>query len=527
MIPLSSRLTGAAAGPAAVRRSWAAALAPLGIGSVALAAIFWPEMAVAFRSWSETTAYNYCFLVLPVAAYLAWDRRHDLVPPQPAPGLVLLALPVAFCWFIAERVGIWEARQLLAMSLLQILFLSVLGPRCSRRLAAPLLYLFFMVPMGEFLIPILQHFTAHFMATGLDLLRIPNYSSGLIIEIPEGSFRVAEACAGLRFLLASAAFSVLYACVMYQSPMRRLLFVAVSLIVPVVANGFRALGLVVLAHLTDSAAAVEADHILYGYLFFSIVTFALILIGLPFRQPARHPVAAPRPGGGGPIALTAGFAAAALVLITAVPLLAADRLDDLAAHEPIAAEIALPLPPDCAAAPLPVPVWSPAQTATALPGIATSRAYRCRDGLFVVTMRRYPARLSAHVLFAPLALAPAESDFAVRRSFETGSGIAAQRWWITEIDRKGRDLAIARAVWIDGRPVRNALAGRLRQALNTVSRAPVPSVAIMVTHAEAAQSPERRQAFDRFLAKVSQVSVRPPAQSAKSKKDVASGAQKG
>ncbi|MGH7039488.1 MAG: exosortase A [Stellaceae bacterium] len=515
MIPLSSRLTSAAAGPAAARRSWAAALAPLGIGSVMLAAIFWPEVVVAFRAWSETTAYNYCFLVLPVAAYLAWDRRNDLVPPQPLPVLVLLALPVAFCWFIAERVGIWEARQFLAMVLLQILFLSVLGPRCWRRLAVPLLYLFFMVPMGEFLIPILQNFTAHFMATGLDLLRIPNFSSGVTIEIPEGSFRVAEACAGLRFLLASAAFSVLYACVMYQSPMRRLLFVVLSLIVPVIANGFRALGLVVLAHLTDSAAAVEADHILYGYLFFSLVTFALILIGLPFRQPARHPVAPPRPGRGGPIAPAAGIAAAALVLITAVPLLAADRLDDLAAHEPIAAGIALSLPPDCAAAPL--PAWSPAQAATASPGIAKARAYRCRDGVFVVTVHRYPARLSAHLLFAPVALAPAEADFAVRRSFETGSGAAAQRWWITEIDRQGRDLAIARAVWVDGRPVRNALAGRLRQALNTVSPAPVPSVAIIVAHAEAAQSPGRRQTLDRFLAEVSQVSARPPAQSAKSK----------
>jgi hypothetical protein len=30
------------------------------------------------------------------------------------------------------------------------------------------------------------------------------------------------------------------------------------------------------------------DHILYGWLFFSIVTVLLILVGLPFRQDTRH-----------------------------------------------------------------------------------------------------------------------------------------------------------------------------------------------------------------------------------------------
>lgn len=464
-----------------------------------LAVIFWPEEAAAVRAWSETTAYNYCFLVVPTALYLAWERRQGLATalPHPSPWLALTALPVAFFWLVAERASIMEARQLLAMSLVQILFLAVLGPSCWRRLSAPLLYLFFLVPFGEFLIPYLQIFTAHFMARGLDLLQIPNYSSGTVIEIPEGAFRVAQACAGLRFLIASAAFGVLYACLMYTSLLRRLVFVALSLVVPVIANGFRALGLVVLAHLLGSAAAVETDHILYGYLFFSIVTFLLILLGLPFRQPARHTVRLDRPSGRNPaVGITV---TAVMVLIAAAPRLLADRLDNPAAHQPITANIPVSIPPDCTPAPL--PAASPARLPVERAGTAASRAYRCTGGIFVVTLRDYPARIAARPLidlFSAQTVSPG-SPAPIPRTYEIGAGAATPHWHVTEFQRGKRYAAIATALWIDGRPAGSAITDRLRQAVNALRPTPVPPVAAIVTY-DAAGSPEAGdQALNRFL----------------------------
>lgn len=491
-----------------VRRRWVAAAIALAVGAAALALVFRPEEAEALRVWLASTAYNHCFLVVPVALFLLWDRRHWLAAavPQPAPWIAAAALPLALGWFLAERVGIWEARQLLALSLLQVLFLAVLGPHCWRTLSAPLLYLYFLVPVGAFLVPSLQKFTAHFMASGLDVLGIPNYSTGVTIEIPEGAFRVAQACAGLRFLVASVAFGALYGCVIYTSPVRRLLFMALSLVVPIIANGFRALGLVVLAHLLGSAAAVETDHILYGWLFFSIVTFALILVGLPFRQTARRAVAAPQPGRRGPVPALAAAAAAAVILFAAAPRLFADRLDGISARAvSAAAGIAsgprFPVRPDCAAAPLPGG-WA-AGIPRALPGIDHSRAYRCAEGLFVVTVHRYPARVSARPLLAFLhpQLAARGSRPAASRVFEAGSGAAAQRWTIAEFDRGGRYAAIASALWIDGRPADGALGSRLRQAANALSRTPVAPVAAVVTYADSdGRGPAAgRRALDRFL----------------------------
>ena len=303
------------------------ALAPLFVGLLALGIVFHAEVVAAIDVWIESTAYNHCFLVLPIVAYLIWDRRAVLsgAVPHAWPAASVLAVPVGAAWFLADRVGIMEGRQLAAMCLVELLLLAVLGWRLYRALLGPLLYLFFLVPFGAFITPQLQDITVAFTAHGLNLLGIPNYSDGYTIEIPEGSFVIAQACAGLRFLIAAIAFGCLYALLMYRSSLRRTLFILVSIVVPVIANGFRALGIVVLGHILGSAEAAATDHVLYGWIFFSIVILLLVILGLPFRQdggeriPLEHDTTIP------PASSSARFRSVATVVAVAViaPLIAA------------------------------------------------------------------------------------------------------------------------------------------------------------------------------------------------------------
>ncbi len=273
------------AAPASVS-DWRRAALPIGVGLLVLGAVFNAEISAAIGTWIESTAYNHCFLVIPIAAFLIWDRRFDLrgVAARPWKPAFLLGVPVALVWLLAERLGIMEGRQLAAVSFVELLFLAVLGKRLWWAMAGPLLYLYFLVPFGEFLTPRLQDITTWFIQHGLETLRVPAYIDGYVIEIPQGSFYVAEACAGLRFLIASIAFGCLYALMMYRSPVRRTIFIIVSIIVPIIANGFRAIGIVYLGYLLNSAQAAAADHIIYGWLFFSFVILVLIVLGLPFRQ---------------------------------------------------------------------------------------------------------------------------------------------------------------------------------------------------------------------------------------------------
>src|SRR3546814_4248524 len=66
-----------------------------------------------------------------------------------------------------------------------------------------------------------------------------------------------------------------------------LFFIALSVVVPIAANGIRAYGIILLAHLSDYRLAVDVDHVLYGLAFLIIVT--LILLGLVVLLREREP----------------------------------------------------------------------------------------------------------------------------------------------------------------------------------------------------------------------------------------------
>ncbi len=436
-----------------VGRAWAPArvtVPVLSLALVALGLLFGAEVVAAVRVWLASTAYNHCFLVIPIAAFLAYDRRDRLagVPVRSWPWAALLVLPLAAAWLVAERVGVMEGRQLIAMTVVQVLFLGVLGPRLYRVLAAPLLYLFFLVPFGGFLTPALQSFTSHFVTHGLDLFGIPNYTDGNTIEIPQGTFYVAEACAGLRFLIAAIAFGVLYALVIYRSPGRRITFVAVSLVVPVIANGLRALGIVTLGNLIGSARAAATDHVLYGWLFFSIVLLLLILLGLPFRQDApvrRVPVAATS----APRVAAAGVAAAVVVLVAAIGPAAASVLDRSAGAAPA---VRLALGGACREA-------APGRDA---PGLLV-RTIACGGHRLTVRVQAFPARTDPGQIVSAenRVSAPLGAEDTVTHGLAV-AGAAPGTWRIVLSQMPDRTVAVA--LWVGGRPSGTGLAMRLGQA---------------------------------------------------------------
>ena len=329
----------------------------LAVALAVFALLFGDEIIAAVGVWSASTAYNHCFFVLPIALWLAWDRRtaaRGLVA-QPTVWPALAMLPLALGWFAAERLGIMEGRQFAAIFMVQLLLIALLGWRLARIYAGPIAYLVFLVPFGEFLTHPLQDFTARFVDVGLDVIGIPHVVSALLIEIPEGSFYIAQACAGLRFLIAAIAFGALYVLLLYRSPGRRILFLLACIVVPVISNGLRALGIVVLGHLLGSAQAAATDHVIYGWGFFSAVILLLTAAGLPFRQDARpHAPTLPRAPQSAVRWPAAALTALAIVLLAAAGPAAADfvRRDG---HVSIAALPSFAATPTCRAAPRPGP----------------------------------------------------------------------------------------------------------------------------------------------------------------------------
>jgi exosortase A len=476
--PVADDIAMAAAPGAIAAPRWRRVALPLALGVLLLGALFNNEVAAAVRTWTVSTAYNHCFLVIPIALYLLWDRRVDLigVPPHLMPASVLLGLPLAAAWLVSERLGIMEGRQLVAISFVELLFLGVLGKRLWWAMAGPLLYLYFLVPFGEFLTPTLQDFTVWFIRQGLDVLCVPAYVDGYTIAIPQGTFFVAEACAGLRFLIASVAFGCLYALLMYRGLVRRGLFILVSIIVPVVANGFRGLGIVYLGYLLDNAQAAAADHLIYGWVFFSAVILVLIALGLAFRQDEVSTCSAvpPGPATWSPFSMRSVLAIAlGMVVVAAIgPTVAASLT--LATATPAPTPVAVDAGEGCIA--------RVAGQINSLPPHVRTQLVVCDGVAMNLSAEAFSPRTTAAPLMAERRrlVVRAATEGMRERWLETTEG-ARSAWRI--LTSNDPTFAIAVSIWVEGKPVRPGLAMRARMAMDSLLGTPFVPTLVTVTPA--------------------------------------------
>jgi len=280
--------------------SWSVALWNFGAVLLFVLLLYWKTAVSIAEIWWRSATFAHGMVIIPIVIYLLWTRRHILAQLSPTPeplGLVLAAV-VTFSWFIGHAAGLQVLQQLSLVALVPVLVLTLLGSDVVRAVAFPLAYLFFVVPVGEVLIPTLQEVTSILAVRLLEWSGIPVYWQGLQLTTPAGNFEVAKACSGVRYLIASVALGTLYAYLVYRSYWRRIVFIALAVITPIVANGVRAYGIIMLAYLNDRKVAIDVDHFIYGWIFFGIVLLVLFRLGLFFQDTKADSMPARPPGNG-------------------------------------------------------------------------------------------------------------------------------------------------------------------------------------------------------------------------------------
>jgi exosortase A len=310
------------AGSGAGVSAWRRHLVALALACGLILALFVRDAIAIAAIWWNSSTFNHCLLIVPIIAWLVWQRLPQLRQLTPSawwPGLFLVGAG-AFGWLLGEASGVAFARHLGLFLMLEGTVIACLGKAVTRGLAFPLFYALFLVPVGEEIVPIMQTVTAQIAAALLALTGVPAHLEGIFITTPTGYFEVAEACAGVKFLIAMAAFGALVANVCYRSWRRRLAFLAVALAIPVFANGVRAWGTIYIAHLTSVDFAAGFDHVVYGFVFFAIVIALILGIGWRFfdrgaDDPWFDPKALqPEPPRGAPLNLVVAAIAGLAVL---------------------------------------------------------------------------------------------------------------------------------------------------------------------------------------------------------------------
>ncbi|HKV98475.1 MAG TPA: exosortase A [Vicinamibacterales bacterium] len=247
-----------------------------------LVLVYWHVLAGLINAWIVDGNYSHGWLIIPIAAYFAWERRDQLAATPIAPswfGLVVFAGGIAV--LLAGLLGseLFVSRVSLLITLAGIV-LFLFGWRHLKLLAFPLAFLLLMIPIPAIIFnriafP-LQLLASRFGETAISAASIPVLREGNVLVLANTQLEVAEACSGIRSLVSLITLGLVFGYFADRRGWVRALIVLSTIPVAIIANGARVAGTGILAHYYGAAAAEGFFHEFSGWVVF-VVAFVMIL----------------------------------------------------------------------------------------------------------------------------------------------------------------------------------------------------------------------------------------------------------
>ena len=192
-----------------------------------------PYSSIPSTSGPTTKTCVFGFLLVPTAAWLAWQRRADLLRSSSQPGtrgaLALVLISIA-AYLVFQRVAARTPAALAAGLLVWSCVWYLWGTRTAVLLAFPVGLVTYGLALQQTLIaPIafaLQGFTAVSAERIGDLLGLNLVREGLVIRGDSYAFVVAEACSGMNSLLALVGLAGVWAYMVRGRLVSRLAIIA-------------------------------------------------------------------------------------------------------------------------------------------------------------------------------------------------------------------------------------------------------------------------------------------------------------
>jgi exosortase D (VPLPA-CTERM-specific) len=301
--------------PGGAQPVWRAQVLTWGLLGLAVAValfVFWTGVDNMMGKW-ETPEYSHGYLIPLVAAFLIWQRKDELerlALPAAWSGFAVVLLGL-FLFLAGDLATLYVVVQYAFLVVVVGLALATVGWAGVKRLWAPLLILFFMVPLPNFLYnnlsAQLQLISSEWGTAVIRALGISVNLEGNVIDLGAMKLQVVEACNGLRYLfpLTTVGFIVAY---FYEAPFWKRAVVFLSAIpITVVMNSLR---IAVTGVLVDRYGTAHAEGFLHDFegwvvfmAAFGVMLALMWLLNLigpdrrPFRDAFGVTFPAPTPAG--------------------------------------------------------------------------------------------------------------------------------------------------------------------------------------------------------------------------------------
>lgn len=194
------------------------------LATLAAVAFFWEGIESLLVAW-EAPEYSHGPLipVLSALLFLRQLKEEDIHtgPVNTIPGLVLMVIAIFF-GAIGKFSGIEDVVAYALILWVGAILLISFGWSQGKRFWPPVLHLVYMLPLPGVLYfkmsTFLQAISSELGVWFLQLMSVPVFLEGNIIDLGVYKLHVAEACSGLRYLFPILSFSYIFA-VLYKGPM--------------------------------------------------------------------------------------------------------------------------------------------------------------------------------------------------------------------------------------------------------------------------------------------------------------------
>jgi len=259
-------------------------------GTIAVAAafvltvlVYYPILRNMAHHWSVDPDYSHAFIVVPLSIYFVWERRREIVrAPIEGSWWGLVPLTAGLVSLAIGQLGslLTLLRSGFVFALIGLVLL-ILGRPIFRIVAFPLFFLFLMVPLPQSLVNTvafpLQLIAASVAVDVLHVIGIPALLEGNIIHLAHTELFVAEACSGLRSLMALVTLGVVFAYFFQQGRrVAQVTLVLATIPIAVLVNAVRVAITGILAHEYGNHAAEGVIHEFQGIITFTMA-FAIMM----------------------------------------------------------------------------------------------------------------------------------------------------------------------------------------------------------------------------------------------------------
>jgi exosortase len=275
----------------------------------AMLVLYWPAVQSLWVLWLDVdaTTYTHGLLVAALSVWLLWRATTRMAAADAGTqqfdgrGLFMGVLCLlVLVWQLVFRAGIQLGYLLLLPPLIWCAIRISLGAAAAWRAAFPLGFLYFAMPVWDYLGPLAHLGTIHAVRLLLRVVGIPAYFSGETVHIPSGVFAIEGGCGGLHFIIVGLAIAALSGELRGDSWRLRVRWLVVALGLAMLTNWIRVFSIIVLGHVTHMQHyIVRVSHYWYGWGLFLLAIFLLFLYQrrFPERSPAVVPAGPGEPAG--------------------------------------------------------------------------------------------------------------------------------------------------------------------------------------------------------------------------------------